>query len=288
MEQNETLKSEVLVGTQKDLAPSQVSSSPYILNRNYAATTRLNCQHLLWRMEIGWLLHPSLVLTSSFRAADIGTGTAIWALDLAQSFPEAHVDGFDIDLEQCPPSEWLPPNVTVQECDAFSALPPELENQYDLVHLRLLLLVVRDNDPRPILRNALRMLKKGGYLQWDELNPWEAYVAETGKQQGDRQRSSFQKANEPTVMATLQWVTNLTSTMEEVGFEEIKREEFACDLRLAKYYQDTHIMVLEEMAANKVTGSEGNILDTIEWIKQNSRRGKARVTPKTVFLGKKP
>lgn len=45
-------------------------------------------------------------------------------------------------------------------------------------------------------------------------------------------------------MATLQWVTKLTPTMEEVSFEEIKREEFACDLRLAKYYQDSHIMLL--------------------------------------------
>ncbi|KAL8658978.1 MAG: hypothetical protein Q9202_007338 [Teloschistes flavicans] len=265
-------------------ASGQFGSSSYVLNRNYAAATRLNSQHLLWKMEIGWLLHPLLVPTPSFRVADLGTGTAIWPLDLAQSLPMAQVDGFDIDLEQCPPSEWLPHNVTIREWDAFSALPPELENQYDVVHLRLLLLVVRDNDPRAILRNALRMLKKGGWLQWDELDPWGAYVVEAGKQQADRTGHWFQKAQEPTPMATLQWVTDLPSIMEEMGFEDINREEIVCDLRLVKYFQDIQFMVLEELAANTAMKDENNVVDTIKGIMQNSHRGKARVTPKAVFL----
>ncbi|KAL8767627.1 MAG: hypothetical protein Q9194_005930 [Teloschistes cf. exilis] len=234
-------------------------------------------------MEIGWLLHPSLVPTSSFRVADIGTGTAIWALDLAQSFSVGQVDGFDIDLEQCPPSEWLPPNITVREWDAFSALPPELENQYDVVHIRLMLLVVPDNDPRLILRNSLLMLKKGGCLQWEELDPWGAYVVETGMQEPDRTRNSFQRAQEWANMATLQWVTELTSIMEEMGFEEIKKEEIVCDIRLSKYYQDSHMMLMEELAANQATGDKRKIVDTIQWLKQNAHRGKARV-PSGVFF----
>lgn len=90
-------------------------------------------------------------------------------------------------------------------------------------------------------------------------------------------------------MDSLQWVTDLSSIMEEVGFERIKQEDIACDLRLAKYYQDIQFMVLEEIAANKAMGYEhkdaGNIIKAIV---QDSPRGKARVPPKTVFLGNKP
>lgn len=50
------------------------------------------------------------------------------------------------------------------EWDIYTNLAPELEGLYDVLHIRLLLLVVRDNDPRPILKSALRMLKPSRYL----------------------------------------------------------------------------------------------------------------------------
>ncbi|KAI4263130.1 MAG: hypothetical protein L6R42_001714 [Xanthoria sp. 1 TBL-2021] len=193
--------------------------SSYILSRHYAATTRLNSQHLLWKLELGWCLHPSLqalistalpivtalpqvpapTITSStqqlnplaaahqntFRVADLATGTAIWAVDISQDFPLAQIDRFDIDLQQCPPPKWLPHNVKGREWEIYTELTPELQGLYDVVHIRLLLLVIRDNDPRPILKNALRMLKKGGYLQWDELDPWGAFTVVASKQMKD-------------------------------------------------------------------------------------------------------
>ena len=163
----------------------------------------------------------------SFRIADLATGTAIWALDIAQTFTSAHIDGFDIDLQQCPPAEWLPSNVTLREWDIFSStISPALESTYDVVHIRLLLLVVQDNDPRPVLRNALRMLKPGGYLQWDELDPWGAYTvhAGMGKCENGGIRERFQKNQELTAMGTLRWVSELHAIMQEVGFEDVRRE----------------------------------------------------------------
>ncbi|KAL8801583.1 MAG: hypothetical protein Q9182_004369 [Xanthomendoza sp. 2 TL-2023] len=104
----------------------------YILNRKYAATTRLNSQHLLWKLELGWCLHPSFqaltaenqisastappnvsaatVMSSiqdlnpsmaqpeNFRIADLATGTAIWAIDASYNFSLAYTDVFDINL----------------------------------------------------------------------------------------------------------------------------------------------------------------------------------------------
>lgn len=58
--------------------------------------------------------------------------------------------------------------------------------------------------PRPILKNALRMLKPGGYLQWDELEPWGAFTATASKQMKDEAVNDFQKRQELTAMSTLE------------------------------------------------------------------------------------
>lgn len=301
--------------------PHRSGESSYALGRNYAATTRLNSQHLLWKLELGWSLHPLLqaristaqpivtappqvpvpTVTASthrldplaappetFRIADVATGTAIWAVEISQDFPSTQIDGFDIDLQQCPPPEWLPHNVKVREWDIYTNPAPELESLYDVVHIRLLLLVVRDNDPRPILKNALRMLKPGGHLQWDELDPWGAFTVTAGKQLKDEAVNDFQKRQELTAMSTLEWVRDLHSIMAELAFEDVRRDEVRCDLRLAKYYQDTQFMVMEEQAAAQATEKERDRVK--EAIREGVREshGRARVTPKIVCLGRKP
>ncbi|KAL8654746.1 MAG: hypothetical protein Q9226_003310, partial [Calogaya cf. arnoldii] len=237
--------------------PHKNGESSYILSRSYGATTRLNSQHLLWKLELGWCLHPALqalistavpivtalpqvsapTVTSStqqlnplaahpdtFRIADLATGTAIWAIDISQDFPLAQIDCFDIDLQQCPPPPWLPHNVKAHQWDIYTDLTPELEGLYDVVHIRLLLLVIRDNDPRPILKSALRMLKKGGYLQWDELDPWGAFTVVASNQLKDETVNDFQKRQELTAMSTLEWVKDLHCMMGEIGFKDVRRE----------------------------------------------------------------
>ncbi|KAI4168868.1 MAG: hypothetical protein LQ343_006081 [Gyalolechia ehrenbergii] len=323
IDHNEALPHNAYAEASETLKPCTHGKNSYVLNRNYVATIRLNSQHLLWKLELGWCLHPSLqsqmdtahsassntleapTLTvmpptehqiplasraDPFRIADLATGTAVWALDIAQDFPRAKIDGFDIDLQQCPPPEWLPHNVTIREWNIFSDLAPELEGLYDVVHIRLLLLVIRENNPRAVLKNALRMLKAGGSLQWDELDPWGAYTVVAGKeQQGDESGSGFQRKQELTAMDTLKWVLELHSIMAEVGFEDVRREEVACDLRLAKYYQDMQFLVLEEEAANKATPEEKErVEEAIREGVRESRGGRARVTPKVICLGRKP
>lgn len=85
----------------------------------------------------------------------------IWLLDLARTLPPtAQLDGFDIDIADCPHKQWLPRNVTMQQLDALSEIPEHLVGMYDIVQLRLFQVVVRDNDPGPLLRNVLRMLSE--------------------------------------------------------------------------------------------------------------------------------
>ena len=44
--------------------------------------------------------------------------------------------------------------------DVFAEVPKEIISEYDIIHLRLFLLVVRDNDPSPLLKNVLKMLSE--------------------------------------------------------------------------------------------------------------------------------
>ncbi|KAF6232186.1 hypothetical protein HO173_009569 [Letharia columbiana] len=139
--------------------------------RAYASTARLNLQHYLWKDQTGYLLHPSIPLSGieNLKIADVGTGTGIWLLDLARTLPPtAQLDGFDIDISDCPPEQWLPRNVRMRHLDALGEIPEHLAGKYDIVQLRLFQVVVKDNDPGPLLRNMVKMLKPGGHLQWGE------------------------------------------------------------------------------------------------------------------------
>ena len=267
----------------------QSQSAPnvgYVLNRDYAASTRLNCQFFLWKEELGFNLHPSINISASgSRIADIATGTAIWLVDLARSLPDSQLDGFDISLEQCPPLAWLPASVSVDQWDIFSRVPPALKSQYDVVHIRLALLVVRQNDPRPILRNILELLKPGGYLQWDELNVFEASVAGTDP---GVCTEKFQRAQELTDLRRLGWVRELRGIVTECGFEKVQEFKYECNLTLAKYYQDIQFLVMEEEAANAPTvDKKVEVYQAINKTYAESKKGIARCTPKVVIVAKK-
>lgn len=77
---------------------------------------------------------------------------------MSYQYPLAHIDGFDISLDQSPPGEWLPENVSTQQLDIHEPLPERLVGKYDLVNIRLLLAVVRDNNPESIANSVVKML----------------------------------------------------------------------------------------------------------------------------------
>ena len=86
---------------------------------------------------------------------------SIWLLDLARTLPPTtQLDGFDIDISDCPPERWLPSNITMRYLDALGEIPSHLVGIYDIVQLRLFQVVVKNNDPGPLLRNMLKMLSE--------------------------------------------------------------------------------------------------------------------------------
>lgn len=107
----------------------------------------------------------------------------IWLLDLARTLPRsAQLDGIDISLSQCPPPAWLPQNVTLRRIDVFGTVPDHLINYYDVIHIRHFVCVVKSNEPMPLLRNLLAMLKPGGWIQWDEWDVASRHLTQVSRE----------------------------------------------------------------------------------------------------------
>ena len=86
--------------------------------------------------------------------------SSIWLVDVNRQLPSVHLDGFDNSVDQFPSKEWLPENISLDRLDILKPIPEELKGKYDLVHVRLFLAVVQDDDPTPILRNLMDMLSQ--------------------------------------------------------------------------------------------------------------------------------
>ncbi|KAH8692493.1 hypothetical protein GQ44DRAFT_780133 [Phaeosphaeriaceae sp. PMI808] len=84
---------------------SKGAEKAYIFGRDFRSSMRLNFNHYLMREIAGYLMHPDISLTApQLRIADVGTGTGIWACELATklSSTTARIDAFDISDVQFP------------------------------------------------------------------------------------------------------------------------------------------------------------------------------------------
>ncbi|KAH8695207.1 S-adenosyl-L-methionine-dependent methyltransferase [Talaromyces proteolyticus] len=196
----------------------------YDLGRDFVGSARLNLQHYLWKETLGFDLHPRAEADNSsegLRIADVGTGTGVFILSLARRLsPSCSFVGFDISDEQFPVPDGVPDNVAFRIADAMSDPPDEFIGQFDIVHLRLFFCVVEDNNPLPPLNFCLKLLKPGGFLQWDEydqaytkaykLSPQAPIAAMTAMREG------FSNGRQ------LGWITTLKDFCETHGVQDVE------------------------------------------------------------------
>ena len=231
------------------------NADPYPLNRDSMASARLHLQHYFCVSSLGYHLHPDILLKENTWIADIGCGTGIWALEVARSLPPGgKVDAYDVNLSQCPPSEWWPENVSFAELDILKPVSEHLIGAYDVVNIRHFICVVAGNDPLTILSPLLKLLKPGGYLQWQE------YDLST-----NRLSVANPVASAPKMQAVMEmgwpvtWVTEFHNRFGEADAELVAHDRRLPreDLRMVR--QDIDFMVVREYADNlraKDPGSE--------------------------------
>ncbi|KAK0640601.1 S-adenosyl-L-methionine-dependent methyltransferase [Cercophora newfieldiana] len=90
---------------------------------------------------------------------DIGTGTGIWVVDMADEYPEADVLGIDLSPIQ---PEWVPPNARfmVDDAEADWVYKPD---SLDYIHIRHMTGAIRNWTN--LLSQAYKALKPGGWIE---------------------------------------------------------------------------------------------------------------------------
>ena len=263
----------------------------YALDRSYSAASRFNLQFYLWKETLQFNLHPSIPNPEANpRIADVATGTGFWLLDLASTLPTSvQLDGFDITLTQAPPGVWLPKNINMSIWNVFEDVPKHLAGKFDIVHVRLLLLVVSNATVESVVRRLAELLKPGGYLQWDELSCYEHYVKTvdpTVPTPGFQEMHKIMDGR-----GQMDWTLRLPTTMNENGFEKGAIYQYFDSSGFAKANTDMLLIMLEEFGKGlaKTKGPEEDVKMQylIQRIYKESQHGAAICVPKLVCVGRK-
>ncbi|KAF8245759.1 S-adenosyl-L-methionine-dependent methyltransferase [Wilcoxina mikolae CBS 423.85] len=123
---------------------------------------RLDLHHEIFLQILDGKLHLAPI-ESPHRILDVGTGTGIWAIDMADSHPGAEVIGTDLSPIQ---PVWTPPNLKFEVDDAEQVWTYK-PNSFDFIHVRNLYQAI-GNWPQ-LLSEIYRCTAPGGYIELAEL-----------------------------------------------------------------------------------------------------------------------
>ncbi|KAJ9617117.1 hypothetical protein H2200_000838 [Cladophialophora chaetospira] len=142
-------------------------------SRDFHNSTRLYFQHWLVQKTLGYVLHPCIPKDRPLRVADLGCGNGAWVIEASHELPStAELTGFDIAAHNFPAPEFLPPNVKFSILDVMTgACPSDLMETFDVVHIRFFNGIVLNGEVQPLIRTVRKLLKPGGWLQWEEMDP---------------------------------------------------------------------------------------------------------------------
>ncbi|CAI7616428.1 unnamed protein product [Penicillium manginii] len=259
------------------------AKDPYALMRDCNANSRLTAQHYLWRDLLGFLVHPDIDTRAvDLRVADVATGNGIWLHDFAHGKPPStDLHGFDISLDQVGPKSWLPANIHMHIWNIFENVPDEFVGFFDIVHVRLITVVVKNNDPRPILANLNKLLRPGGYLQWDEVDTIGCSIKTV---------PGISAFNLDALLSQLKghdtWKYELTRIMDENGYTESTLYTYEYGLEMARFWSDVYMSTWKEFADNALKTPEASrklehnaMMETLN--------GASIMVPKLVWVTKK-
>ncbi|KAH6649101.1 hypothetical protein BKA67DRAFT_522691 [Truncatella angustata] len=259
------------------------ASDPYALMRDCSSSARLTAQHYLWKDLLGFLVHPNIpTRASDLRIADIATGNGIWLCDYARNKPASvELHGFDVNLDQVGPKAWLPTNVHMHTWNMFEEPDPRFVGYFDIVHVKLITVVVKNNDPRPILANLTKMLKPGGHLQWDEVDTIGASIKTV---------PGVSASNLDTLFSQLRgcdtWKYELKQIMNHSGYTGSELYIYEYPLGMARYWNDVYVSAWKEFAGKQLQTPEISRNLELQGMRE-TRDGAAIYIPKLVWVAMK-
>ncbi|KAH0611186.1 uncharacterized protein H6S33_011613 [Morchella sextelata] len=125
---------------------------------------RLELTHHMWTLLLAGKLFKAPVGPEPLRILDLATGTGLWAIEVADQYPDSQVIGNDIAPTNPP---WMPPNLDfhIEDIEDDWVFPP---NSFDLIHIRGMAGFIKDW-PR-LISQCFTALKPGGYIELQDLS----------------------------------------------------------------------------------------------------------------------
>ncbi|CEJ59598.1 hypothetical protein PMG11_08217 [Penicillium brasilianum] len=217
-------------------------SGNYMMPNDEEEQDRMDITHHIWLMLLGGELYNAPIKSSPQNILDLGTGTGIWAMDIAEKFPSAHVIGTDISPIQ--PS-WVAPNIEfiVEDFESEWNYEP---NYFDFIHARCLAGCVADW-PRFISR-IYDHVKPGGYFESHESAVWAR--SDDGSLKPNSALMEWQQAINfagDKIGRELNIYHKLKDWMIEAGFEDVKLSVYL--LPFSPWPRDPHLKALGKYQA---------------------------------------
>ncbi|KAJ5736383.1 uncharacterized protein N7483_001508 [Penicillium malachiteum] len=247
----------------------------YMMPNDEQEQDRMDLAHHIWLLLLGGELYKAPVKNPQ-KVLDLETGTGIWAMDMADKFPEAHVIGNDLSAIQ--PS-WVTPNVEFIVEDYESEWLYK-HNSFDFIHARLLSGCVVDWSK--FLRNIYDHLKPGAYFEIQESALWA--WSDDGSMEPNSPLLQYLSALEVAshkIGRDLNVYYKLRDWLVGAGFEDV--QQFMYFLPYAPWPRDPHLKELGKFQlamAQIAVESYGLRLQTgvLGWGEQPSKIFNATVT----------
>ncbi|CAJ2502354.1 Uu.00g097480.m01.CDS01 [Anthostomella pinea] len=179
--------------------------------------------HSFLRLCLDGKLHLAPIEDNVQKILDIGTGTGIWAVDMAKNY--AGCTFIVTDLSPIQP-EYMPPNVII-EIDDAELLWTWHPSSFDFVHIRYLIGAI--SDWPKLFRQAYAALKPGGWIESYE--PEAEYHSDDGTLEPDsamvRWQRLFKEAGKKTGRPFTMISDNITSDgIRDAGFVDIHTVDY--------------------------------------------------------------
>lgn len=148
----------------KSASGPEYDEKSYWTNRDFKTSSRLFMQHWIWQLQLGYVLHPSIpesVRTKpNLKIADVACGNGAWLFEL-QAPQTTQLDGYDLSANCFGATGWLAKNVTLTgDFDALKPLDASLRGQYDIVHIRAVVSVIKNNNVKPLVETLVGLLSE--------------------------------------------------------------------------------------------------------------------------------
>ena len=137
---------------------------------------RLDLHHHINLLALNGELFRAPVKMDRARVLDLGTGTGIWASEVADEYPSAEILGTDLSPIQ---ESWVPPNCKFEVDDFESEW--DYKKPFDFIHARNLSGSVRDF---PLLLTRIKdNLNNGGWVEFTD------FIAQSFSDDGSLERA---------------------------------------------------------------------------------------------------